>query len=65
MKEAFDPVLTRLSEFATDPFLRKMFSVRRSTLDFRKLLEPGSFTVIRVAGFQSISVRNPALFRLT
>jgi len=50
--EAFDPVLTRLSEFATDPFLRKMFSVRRSTLDFRKLLEPGSFSIIRVAGHE-------------
>ncbi len=46
--EAFDPVLTRLERFATDPFLKRLFCVRHSTVDFAKLLEPGHLTVIRV-----------------
>lgn len=40
-EESFDPVLTRLAEFATDPFLRRIFSISRSTEDFAELLEPG------------------------
>jgi len=51
-EEAFDPVLTRLSEFAIDPFLRKMFSTRHSTVDFAELLEPGHTTIIRIAGHE-------------
>ncbi len=47
--EAFDPVLTRLSEFAVDPYLRKLFgAVRHSSVDFAKLLEPGRQTIIRL-----------------
>lgn len=48
-KAAFDPVLTRISEFATDPFLRKMFSIRHSTVDFTTLIESGHFTIFRLA----------------
>ncbi len=48
-EEVFDPVLTRIARFATDPFLKKMFSTRRGTVDFTKLLGPGHFTVIRIA----------------
>lgn len=48
-KAAFDPVLTRISEFATDPFLRKMFSIRHSTVDFNTLIEPGHYTIFRLA----------------
>jgi len=47
--EAFDPVLTRLSEFAVDPYLRRLFGgVRHSSVDFAELLKPGKQTVIRV-----------------
>jgi hypothetical protein len=47
--EAFDPVLTRLSEFAVDPYLRRLFgAVRRSSVDFSDLLEPGRQTIIRI-----------------
>lgn len=46
-EEAFDPVLTRISQFVLDPFLRRIFCVRHSTVDFAKLLEPGHITIIR------------------
>jgi intein/homing endonuclease len=47
--EAFDPVLTRLSEFAVDPYLRRLFGgVRHSSVDFTELLRPGRQTIIRV-----------------
>jgi hypothetical protein len=47
--EAFDPVLTRLSEFAVDPYMRKLFgAVRRSSVDFAGLLKPGRQTIIRI-----------------
>ena len=47
--DAFDPVLTRLSEFAVDPYLRRLFgAVRHSSVDFAALIKPGRQTVIRV-----------------
>jgi len=47
--DAFDPVLTRLSEFAVDPYLKRLFGgVRHSSVDFAELLRPGKQTVIRV-----------------
>jgi len=47
--DAFDPVLTRLSEFAVDPYLRRLFGgVRHSSVDFAEMLKPGRQTVIRV-----------------
>jgi len=48
-EEVFDPVLTRIARFATDPFLKKMFSTRRGTVDFTELLKPGHITIIRIA----------------
>ena len=48
--EAFDPVLTRLSEFAVDPYLRRLFGgVRHSSVDFAELLRPGRQTIFRIA----------------
>ncbi|MDG6910713.1 MAG: ATP-binding protein, partial [Nitrososphaerota archaeon] len=47
--EAFDPVLTRLSEFVVDPYLRRLFgAVRHSSVDFAELLRPGRQTIIRI-----------------
>lgn len=47
--DAFDPVLTRLSEFAVDPYLRRLFgAVRHSSVDFAELLEPGRQTIVRI-----------------
>lgn len=47
--EAFEPVLTRLSQFAVDPYLRRLFgAVRRSSVDFSELIEPGRQTIIRL-----------------
>ncbi len=47
--EAFDPVLTRLSQFVLDPFLRKIFCVRHSTVDFARMLKPGQITILRAS----------------
>lgn len=52
--EAFDPVLTRLSEFAVDPYLRRLFGgVRHSSVNFAELLKPGKQTIIRVPSQES------------
>jgi Type IV secretion-system coupling protein DNA-binding domain len=60
--EAFRPVLTRLSKFAIQPYLRRLFSARHSTVDSMKLIEPGHFTIIRVAA-SSIGKGLSALIR--
>ena len=48
-KQAYEPVLNRLEKFATDPVLRHMFCVRKSTVDFGRMVEAGSYTVIRLS----------------
>lgn len=52
-KDAWFPILTRISRFVTDPFLSKIFNVRRGTVDFLDLLKPGRLTVVRAAGLGS------------
>ena len=47
--EAFTPLLNRVEQFATDPVLRRMFSVRRGTVDFADLIRPGAYTVVRIS----------------
>ena len=47
-KEAFDPVLTRIERFATDTYLRKLFSARHSSVDFKEVIKPGHLTIVRV-----------------
>ena len=47
--EAFTPLLNRVEQFATDPVLKRMFSVKRGTVDFADLIRPGSYTVVRIS----------------
>ncbi len=47
-KEAFDPVLTRIERFATDTYLRRLFSARHSSVDFGEIIKPGHLAIIRV-----------------
>ena len=47
--DAFVPLLNRVEQFATDPVLKRMFSVRRGTVDFDELTKPGSCTVVRIS----------------
>ncbi len=47
--DAFVPLLNRIEQFATDPVLKRMFSVRRGTVDFRELIRPGTYTVVRIS----------------
>jgi len=48
-KQAYEPVLNRLEKFATNPILRRTFCASESTVDFEKLIEAGSYTVIRIS----------------
>ena len=58
-EDAFDPVQTRIERFATDPYLKKLFSIRHSTVDFSELIKPGHLTVVRVpAGEVGEQIRN-------
>ena len=47
--DAFVPLLNRVEQFATDPVLKRMFSVRRGTVDFDELIKPGNCTVVRIS----------------
>jgi len=47
--EAFTPLLNRVEQFATDPVLRRLFSVRRGTVDFGELIRPGHQTIVRIS----------------
>lgn len=47
--DAFVPLLNRVEQFATDPVLKRMFSVRRGTVDFDELIKPGSCAVVRIS----------------
>ena len=47
--ESYSPLINRIEQFATDPILKKLFCVQKSTVDFDKLLEPGNVTIIRLS----------------
>lgn len=47
--DAFLPLLNRIEQFSTDPVLKRMFSVRRGTVDFEDIIRPGQYTVIRIS----------------
>ncbi len=47
--DAFTPLLNRVEQFATDPVLRRMFSVRNGTVDFGELIQPGHQTIVRIS----------------
>ena len=47
--EAFTPLLNRIEQFATDPILKRMFSVRHGTVDFEELIKPGRYTIVRIS----------------
>ena len=47
--DAFTPLLNRIEQFATDPVLKRMFSVRHGTVNFNELIQPGMYTVVRIS----------------
>lgn len=47
--DAFVPLLNRIEQFATDPVLKRMFSVRHGTVDFGEMIRPGQYTVVRIS----------------
>lgn len=47
--DAFTPLLNRVEQFATDPVLKRMFSVRNGTVDFGELIQPGHQTIVRIS----------------
>ena len=47
--DAFTPLLNRIEQFATDPILKRMFSVRHGTVNFDELIQPGRYTIVRIS----------------
>lgn len=47
--DSWEPLLNRIEPFATDRYLRKVFCVRRSTIDFDEMLKPGRQTFVRIS----------------
>lgn len=48
-KDSWTPLLNRLEIFVTDPYLRKKFGVKKTTIDFEKILQPGNITIFRIS----------------
>jgi hypothetical protein len=48
-KDSWTPLINRLEMFATDNYLKKKFGVKRSTIDFEKMLKPGNITIFRIS----------------
>ena len=47
--DSWEPLLNRIEPFATDAYLRKVFGVRKSTIDFAEMLKCGRQTFIRIS----------------
>ena len=45
--KSFEPVINRLEKFVVSDQMKQMFSVRKSTINFAELIEPGHYTVVR------------------
>ncbi len=45
--KSFEPVLNRLEKFVVSNTMRQMFCRRKSTINFRDLIRPGHYTVVR------------------
>jgi hypothetical protein len=52
-KDSWVPLLNRIEMFATDPYMRGRFAVRKSMIDFERMLEPGNITIFRISGTQT------------
>jgi len=48
-KDSWVPLLNRLEIFVTDPYLRKKFGVKKTTVNFEKILQPGNITIFRIS----------------
>ncbi len=48
-KDSWTPLLNRLEVFVTDQYLRKKFGVKKTTIDFEKILQPGNVTIFRIS----------------
>ncbi|WKT57921.1 TraM recognition domain-containing protein [Candidatus Nitrosotenuis chungbukensis] len=48
-KDAWIPLLNRLEVFVTEQYLRKKFGVKKTTVDFEKILQPGNITIFRIS----------------
>lgn len=47
--DVWDPLLSRIEPFATDLYLRKIFGVEKSTINFSEMLKAGRQTFIRIS----------------
>ena len=48
-KDSWIPLLNRIEIFVTDPYLRKKFGVKKTTIDFEKMLQSGNITIFRMS----------------
>jgi hypothetical protein len=48
-KDSWISLFNRIEPFATDNYLKKKFSVKHTTVDFDKMLMPGSITIFRIS----------------
>lgn len=51
--DSWTPVLNRIEPFAVDPYLKKIFCVRHSTIDFEYILTPANVTIFRISDTQT------------
>ena len=48
-RDSWISLFNRIEPFVTDNYLKKKFSVKHTTIDFEKMLKPGSITIFRIS----------------
>ena len=47
------PILNRIEQFTTDPYMKQRFSVKKSSINFEDILQPGKFTIFQISDTQT------------
>ena len=47
------PILNRIEQFTTDPYMKQRFAVKKSFINFEDMLKPGKFTIFQISDTQT------------
>ena len=58
-QDAFSPLLNRLEPFNTSPVLKRIFTTKHSSVDFAKIVQAGSYTIVSMNETNMSSIAAP------
>ncbi len=58
-QDAFSPLLNRLEPFSTSPVLKRIFTTKHSSVDFAKIVQAGSYTIVSMNETNMSSIAAP------